>query len=320
MCWAMSRWTEQDIPDQSGRTVLVTGANSGLGLRSAQVLAGKGARVLMACRSPQRGEAALRSVTAVAAGGGSAELVALDLADLESVQLGAQRVRELCSDRLDVLMNNAGIMMTPKLATRDGFELQLGTNHLGHAALTWLLMPALTSRPGARVVTMSSVMARPGRIDLSDPNFEHRRYRPSTAYCQAKLANLLFALELDRRATAAGLELVSAAAHPGYTATQLTTNMSRSRGTGTFARVMEATNQVGDRIFGQPVRTGALPQLYAATAPDVRGGEYYGPAGIGQLRGLPRRVAVPPSGRDTDVAGKLWELTATLTGVKPDPA
>src|SRR5437763_4312447 len=223
----MPNCTEADIPDQSGRTVLVTGANSGLGLRAAEVLAGKGARVLMACRSPERGETALRAVTR---NGGKAELVELDLADLGSVRTAAQRVRELTGDQLDVLMNNAGVMATPKRTTKDGFELQFGTNHLGHAALTWLLAPALRARPAARVVTLSSTAARPGRIDLADPNFEHRRYGAASGYYQAKLANLVFAMELDRRARAAGLALGSVAAHPGLTATNLATNMAHAHG------------------------------------------------------------------------------------------
>jgi protochlorophyllide reductase len=184
----MPQWTANDIPDQTGRTVLITGANSGLGLAAAGLLADRGARVLMACRSPERGKEALRTV------GGTAELVKLDLADLGSVREAAEDVRARTGDRLDVLMNNAGVMMTPKQRTADGFELQFGTNHLGHAALTWLLMPALRTVPGARVVTLSSMAARPGRVDLADPQFEHRRYQPNTAYSQAKLANLMFAL------------------------------------------------------------------------------------------------------------------------------
>ncbi len=310
----MPKWTEHDIPDQAGRTVLITGANSGLGLAAAGMLAAAGARVLMACRSPERGETALRTVAAR----GAAELVKLDLADLSSVREAAADIRTRTDDRLDILMNNAGVMMTPKQQTKDGFELQFGTNHLGHAALTWLLMPALRVTPGARVVTVSSLTARPGKIDLADPNFERRRYLPNIAYSQAKLANLMFALELDRRARGAGLDLVSVAAHPGYTATNLTPTMARSRG-GLLGTAMRVFVGIGDALLGQNVRTGVLPQVYAATAPDVHGGEYFGPDGILELRGHPRRTDIPGSGRDTVTAAGLWELSAELTKVEPDP-
>src|SRR3954452_4709068 len=192
----MSKWTEADIPDQSGRTVLITGANSGLGLHSARTLAAKGARVLIACRSAERGAEALRSVGALAQT--RPELVQLDLADLESVRRAAAGVRESTGDTLEVLINNAGVMAPPKSRTTDGFELQFGTNHLGHAALTWLLMPALRGGTAPRVVTLSSMAARGGRIDIADPNFEQRRYSPDAAYRQSKLANQVFALELDR--------------------------------------------------------------------------------------------------------------------------
>jgi protochlorophyllide reductase len=267
----------------------------------------------MACRSPERGQEALRTV------GGTAELVKLDLADLGSVHEAAKDIRDRTGDRLDVLMNNAGVMMTPKRRTVDGFELQFGTNHLGHAALTWLLMPALRGVSGARVVTLSSMAARPGRVDLADPQFEHRRYQPNTAYSQAKLANLMFALELDRHARKAGLDVVSVAAHPGYTATNLTANMSRSR-SGLAGSAMAVATAIGDRLFGQNVRIGVLPQVYAATAPEVRGGEYYGPDGFREIHGHPHRVPIPTPGQDTEVAAGLWDLTAELTKVEPDPA
>jgi len=312
----MSKWTEHDIPDQTGRTILVTGANSGLGLVAAELLAAAGAHVLMACRSPERGEAALHTV----AEHGSAELVALDLADLASVRAAAVDIRQRTGDKLDVLMNNAGVMMTPKRQTKDGFELQFGTNHLGHAALTWLLMPALRGVPGARVVTLSSMAARPGRVDVTDPNFQHRRYLPNSAYSQAKLANLMFALELDRRARAAGLDLVSVAAHPGYTATNLTPNMAQAHGHGLIGQVISVFGELGDRMFAQSVRIGVLPQVYAATSPDVRGGAYYGPDGFMEARGHPREVEIPGAAGNPTAASALWELSAELTKVDPDPA
>ena len=311
----MSDWTEADIPDLTGRTMVVTGANSGLGLRAATVLAEHGARVVLACRSAERGAAALGAITDA---GGKADLVLLDLADLSSVRTAAARIRELTGDRLDVLMNNAGVMATPKTSTKDGFELQFGSNHLGHAALTWLLMPALRAAPASRVVTMSSVLAMIGRLNLADPNYRNRWYEPWLAYGQAKLANAVFARELDRRLRAAGLDVRSVAAHPGYARTQLTANMARSRG-GIRGNITERFTDFGNSLFGQDVRTGVLPQLFAATAAQVEGGRYYGPQGF-QLYGSPKAVPFPPGARGDTIGPRLWQVTAELTGVAPDPA
>ncbi|RDI20365.1 oxidoreductase [Lentzea flaviverrucosa] len=294
----MSRWTEADIPDQTGRTVLVTGANSGLGLRTAQVLAARGAHVIMGCRSVQRGETARRTVK------GSAEVLELDLADLSSVRTAAEQV-----EALDVLVNNAGIMAVPNGRTVDGFERQFGTNHLGHAALTWLLLPALRQRPGARVVTVSSLMHRAGRIDFDDPNWDRRPYSLQGSYGQSKLANILFARELERRSP----DVTSIAAHPGMTATELTNNMADAH--------KSAVMKIGGRIGGlisQPVEMGALPQLYAATSPEARGGEYYGPGGFKGLRGHPAAARMTAAARDDLAANRLWELTIKLTGIAPD--
>lgn len=314
----MAKWTADDIPDQTGRTVVVTGANSGLGLHTARALVSRGARVLMACRSPERGEAAVQETNEL--GGGTAELVVLDLADLASVRAAAQRIRELTDDTIDILVNNAGVMATPHTTTVDGFELQLGTNHLGHAALTWLLMPALRSRPpgspAARVVTVTSMLHRLSGVDLADPNYQRRRYRAWGAYGQSKTANLLFAFELDRRARAAGLELVSMAAHPGLSDTELTANMMRSRGARWVAPV--AGSFV--KLMGQRADHGAWPTLYAATAPEVAGGQYWGPDGFQQMRGHPRLVRALPHAADPATAAGLWDLTAELTGITPDPA
>jgi len=316
----MAKWTVDDIPDQSGRTVLVTGANSGLGLHTALAMVGKGARVLMACRSPERGDAAMQGVNEAARGGGKAELVALDLADLASVRAAAAEVRERTGDTLDVLINNAGIMATPHRTTVDGFELQLGTNHIGHAVLTWLLMPALRrTDPGnaPRVVTVSSMLHERGGLDVTDLNFERRPYRPWQGYSQSKVANLLFAFELDRRARTAGLELVSVAAHPGVTHTELASNMMLSRGSPPLlAQVADFANG----LIAQPAAQGALPQLYAATAPDVTGGQYYGPDGFRQMRGYPTLARASKQASDPGTAARLWELTAELSGVRPDPA
>lgn len=306
-------WTEADIPDQSGRTVLVTGASSGLGLRSAKVLTAKGARVLFGCRSQERGEQAI-----YAAGGG--ELVLLDLADLDSVRQAAAVVRDLTGDRLDILMNNAAVMAPPQARTRDGFELQFGTNYLGHAALTWLLMPALRGAGKARVVTLSSLTARGQVLDLDDPNFERRRYRAGVAYGRSKLANQTFALELDRRLRAAEEDVISVTAHPGFAMTGLLSSMGRSY-PEPLRSVIGSANQLSRLLrVGQDVRHGALPQLFAATAAEVNGGDYIGPAGLGQLRGRPTFHSPLDPALDRRTGAALWELTAKLTGVTPEPA
>ncbi|RZQ59437.1 oxidoreductase [Amycolatopsis suaedae] len=314
----MDFWTEDDIPDQTDRTVLVTGANSGLGLRTATVLAGKGARILLACRSAERGRTALTTVRAAAVGA-EPELVSLDLADLASVRAAAETVRASTGDRLDVLVNNAGLMMVPRGRTVDGFETQFGTNHLGHAALTWLLMPALRGGKDARVVTVSSVAAHAGRIDLDDPNYERRRYLPTTAYGQSKLANQVFALELDRRLRAAGDEVISVAAHPGYTSTGLGSGMASSYRHPVIRAVLAAGNKAGELLFAQGTRMGTLPQLYAATAPQVRGGDYIGPHRLGGARGYPVAVRPLRSALDPATGAGLYQLSATMTGITPDP-
>lgn len=308
----MSRWHEADIPDQSGRTVLITGANSGLGLQTAMVLARHAATVLLACRDLNRGQAALNRVRSGAEA--DATLVQLDLADLSSVRKAADEVRAITGDRLDVLVNNAGVMASPPRRTTDGFELQIGTNHLGHAALTWLLGPALV--PGARVVTVSSLAHRGGGLNIDDLNFERRRYNPITAYSASKLANLLFTFELDRRARAADRELIAVAAHPGITETELVPNTTRMYLPEPFAQLTKR----GNKLVGQGVAAGALPQLYAATAADVRGGEYFGPTSLGETRGAPGRVMASTAAYDEHTAKLLWERTAQLTGVAPDPA
>lgn len=307
-----SRWTERDIPDLSGRTVLITGASSGLGLHSAKVLSARGAHILLGCRSRERGEQARRAV-----GGGT--VLPLDLADLNSVRHAAEQVRELTGDRLDVLMNNAGVMAPPKGRTRDGFELQFGTNHLGHAALTWLLMPALRGAGEARVVTVTSVAAAP--LDLTDPNFEHQRYRAGIAYGRSKLANQVFAMELDRRLRAGGEDVISVAAHPGFAATGLLAAMARAYPSGVRRAVIEAANWITQTFrIAQDVRLSALPQLYAASAPRVNGGDLIVPDGIGALRGYPTFGTPLRPALDRRTGTALWELTAKMTGVTPDPA
>lgn len=301
------------MPDQTGRTVLVTGATSGLGLASAVALAGAGARVLLTARDPERGKAAVERV--LREGGPDAELVELDLADLDSVRRAAADVRDRTGDALHVLMNNAGVMATPPRVTVDGFELQIGTNHLGHAALTWLLMPALRCAGAARVVTLSSLAHRGGGIDVDDLHFARRPYLASRAYSQSKLANLLFATELDRRLRAAGSDVISVAAHPGVTGTELFANSMRHR-SGLLATLTAPLKT----LFTQPVRIGMLPQLYAATAPQVRGGDYVGPGGPGGVFGHPGPARRSAAAADEDLAAGLWAITATATGVQPDPA
>jgi protochlorophyllide reductase len=309
----VSTWSAADIPDQTGRTVLITGANSGLGLQTAKVLAGRGARVLMACRDPQRGRSALDRLRS-GTGAADATLIQLDLADVTSVRKAADEIRTITGDRLHVLMNNAGVMATPPRRTIDGFELQIGTNHLGHAALTWLLAPALI--PGARVVTVSSLAHRGGGLNVDDLNFEQRLYHPITAYSASKLANLMFTFELDRRARSVGWDLLAVAAHPGLTDTELMANTTRMHMPGPLAHIA----RWGNKLITQGVAAGALSQLYAATAADVRSGEYFGPTGLGQTRGAPGQVAASPAARSEHIARLLWERTAELTGVTPDPA
>ncbi|MDQ3384438.1 MAG: oxidoreductase [Actinomycetota bacterium] len=304
----MPRWTAADLPDQRGRTVLVTGATSGLGLRSAEALAATGARVLLAGRQPAKLAGAVERVRQVASGA-APEGVALDLTDLRSVRAAAEEVDGRV-DRLDVLMNNAGVMAVPKASTADGFESQLGTNHLGHVALTAQLLPALLRAPAPRVVTTSSVAHRTGRMRWDDLQWERGRYSRWAAYGQSKLANLLFAFELDRRAARAGTALCSVAAHPGYAATHLQQVGPQLEGN----KVKQALFALANVVVAQSDVQGALPQLYVATMPDVRGGEYWGPDGPGEVRGHPKRVGASRAATDEAAAARLWDLSQELTG------
>jgi NAD(P)-dependent dehydrogenase (short-subunit alcohol dehydrogenase family) len=305
----LAGWAAADMPGQSGRTALVTGANSGIGFQAALELARHGAVVLLACRDAGRGrdasDAIVRQVPGVVV-----EPVALDLADLDSVARLAGRLAGR-DEGLDLLVNNAGVMAVPRRqVTAQGFELQFGTNHLGHFALTMRLLPALLGRRGSRVVTVSSIMHRFGSIRLDDLQGEHG-YSRWRAYSQSKLANALFTVELDRRLRAAGAATSSAGAHPGYTSTGLMHSGPRLGGGGVFAHVMG----LAAPLTGQPAAQGALPVLRAATDPGVRGGDYYGPRGLAGSRGAPRRIRYTRAAYDESLARRLWQASEELTGV-----
>ncbi|MFC8512188.1 oxidoreductase [Streptomyces sp. NPDC057257] len=304
----MPGWNEKDIPDQDGRVAVVTGSNSGLGYVVARELARKGARVVLACRSEVRGSAAADRVMGEVPGA-SAEFARLDLGDLGSVREFADRFPY---DRLDLLVNNAGVMALPYGTTADGFETQFGVNHLGHFALTGRLMPLLLASPGARVVTVSSEMHAMSNIDIDDLNSE-RRYRRWTAYARSKTANLLFTHELARRLTAHGTDVVAAAAHPGYAATDLQGTAPRMEGRRLAGWVME----LGNRVFAQSAETGALPTLYAATAPDVRPDSFTGPSFM-MWRGAPAPSWRAPWTLNDTAGERLWAASEELTGVSYD--
>ncbi|HWH14218.1 MAG TPA: oxidoreductase, partial [Miltoncostaeaceae bacterium] len=305
----MTGWTTADVPDCSGRTALVTGASSGLGRETAVGLARAGARVLLGCRDAARGERALGTVLA-AVPGAAVEVVPLDLAGLAAVRRAADDVAGRVA-ALDLLVANAGVMALPRRTTVDGFELQIATNHLGHAALAGLLLPRLLAAPAPRVVAVSSGAHRAGRLDLDDLHGE-RRYSRWGAYGQSKLANLLFVLELQRRADAAGWPLLAAAAHPGWAATGLQGAAARSSG----GRVGEALAGLANRLVAQSAEAGAWPVLYAATMPDVLPADYWGPGGPLEARGHPARASRSRAALDADAARRLWELTERLTGVR----
>jgi len=281
------------MPDLTGRTAVVTGANSGIGLPTAAGLARRGARVVLASRDPGAGAAAVERVRTLAPRA-EVETLPLDLADLAAVRAFAAAVTDRY-DGLDLLINNAGVAMTPRRLTKDGFELQFGTNHLGHFALTGLLLPLLLARPGARVVTVSSDAHPSGRIDFADLALE-RGYGRASAYARSKLANLLFTFELQRRAEAAGVDLLAAATHPGFNATRIG---RLGPLTGVVAAIL--------RVLASPPEKGALVSLYAATSPDVRGGDYFGPG--------PERLEPADQARDAETARRLWQVSRELTGV-----
>ena len=286
------KWSPEELPSLDGRTAIVTGSNSGIGLAAARELARSGARVVMAVRNTEKGEAAASGLE------GTVEVRELDLADLSSV-------REFASGfdgDVDLLINNAGVMAVPESRTADGFEMQIGTNHLGHFALTNLLLPQIRDR----AVTIASGAHRMGKINLDDLNWENRRYDRWRAYGQSKLANLLFTLELQRRLGEAGSDVIAVAAHPGWSATNLQSH--------TGSRLQNGLMWVGNKVWAQSDEQGAWPTLYAATQ-DVAGGAYIGPDGFQEMRGHPKPVTRSGAASDEETARKLWELSERLTGV-----
>ncbi|ROO62394.1 NAD(P)-dependent dehydrogenase (short-subunit alcohol dehydrogenase family) [Micromonospora sp. Llam0] len=300
----MAEWSFDDIPDQTGRVAVVTGANTGIGFDTARMLAAKGAHVVLTYRDKGKGEAALDRIRA-GQPPGTVTGAELDLADLDSVTAFADAYRA-AHDRLDLLINNAGVMAPPLERTRQGFELQIGTNHLGHFALTGELLPLLDAAPAARVVTVSSLAHWTGGIDLDDLNWRQRRYRPWAAYGQSKLANLLFTLELQRRLTEAGSTVRAVAAHPGLTSTEIGRHQGRSTG--------ENRSRI-DRMIRMQPSAGALPSLRAATDPQAVAGSYWGPARRIGTSGPPASARSSARAKDTVMASRLWSESEQLTGV-----
>ncbi len=308
----MSGWDAGDIGDQSGRVAVVTGANSGIGLVAARELAKAGATVVIAARSEEKARGAVEEI-ASAAPDAKTETGILDLADLASVSAFADKVKA-DHPKLDLLINNAGVMMTPKSQTKDGFELQFGTNHLGHFALTDHLLDAVRAAGGGRVVTVSSLEHKPGRIDFDDMDLAEG-YGSRSAYQRSKLSNALFGIELDRRLRAAGSDVKSVLAHPGYS----NTNLQSSGPTGIMNQAFKLLNP----LFAQSPDRGALPTLYAAVASDVEGGDFIGPDGIGEMRGHPKKVRATALAQNATIGAKLWEISEEMTGVSfglPEPA
>lgn len=294
------RWDDRLMLDQSGKVAIVTGAGSGLGFETVRALAGKNAKVVMAVRNAAKGREAAARIKKDCPRA-DVDVMELDLADLSSVRKFAQDFTKRFS-RLDLLINNAGVMVPPYGKTVDGFELQFGTNHLGHFALTVLLIDMLKKVSGSRIVTVSSGAHAFGMLDFDDLNWEKRRYNAWQAYGDSKLANLYFTRELQRRLDEEGSDVLAVAAHPGWAATELQRHQW-------WVRLL-------NNFFAQPADMGALPTLYAATAPDVHGSEYFGPDGKGQMRGYPVKVQSSKRSRDMVVASRLWEVSEEMTGIR----
>jgi NAD(P)-dependent dehydrogenase (short-subunit alcohol dehydrogenase family) len=307
----MSGWSEAQVPDQSGKTFIVTGANSGIGYEASRALAAKGATVILACRSLEKGRAAVESIRA-ATPDAKVVLERIDLGDLATVRaFAAKFLKE--HGKLDVLINNAGIMAIPRVMTKDGFETQIGTNHLGHFALTGLLLGRLAESAPSRIVTVSSMAHTFGRFGALDANdlLLQTGYTKWGAYGRSKLANLLFAYELQRRLAGRFPKVASVACHPGYAAT----NLQAVGPTMTNSAFGKMFMSIGNAVFAQSAGAGALPTLYAATAPDVQSGDYIGPGGPFKMIGAPVKQRSNRTSRDADAARKLWDTSVQLTGV-----
>jgi len=288
----MAAWTAADVPSQTGRVAVITGGNTGLGFETARVLADRGARVVVACRDPAKAKQAVGRL------GGDTSYVRLDLGSLASVREAAAELHTTLG-RIDLLVNNAGVMMTPAAVTEDGFELQYATNYLGHFALTGLLLDLMVSVPGSRVVTLTSLMYWQGQYPPSS------RYSPTKAYGDSKLADLMFAFELQRRLAAAEAETISLAAHPGYASTGLTRNLPA---------LVRIGSELSAPLLAQKAAMGALPILRAAADRAAKGGEFYGPRWL--TRGYPVRVSALAKARDTEVAARMWRESQESTGVQ----
>ncbi len=302
----MTRWTRKDIPDQVGKIAIITGANSGLGFEATKALAEKNALVIMACRNKEKAEQAKQKILEHNPNA-RLETIPLDLASLESIKQFAETFKAN-HEKLDYLFNNAGVMFPPLTRTKDGFELTFGVNHLGHFALTAHLMPVLLQTPRSRIITQSSIYAKRGKIDFDNLNAE-KKYNKSKAYALSKLANLLFTFELQRRLEKANAATISVAAHPGYSNTNLQFVGPEMENSRTRKTLMKITNT----LFAQSAAKGALPMLYAATAPDVKGGEYFGPRGLFQVWGHPKKIKPPKKALDQETAKRLWEVSEQLT-------
>ncbi len=294
------KWDSNNITDQKGKVALVTGSSSGIGYEAARVLANKNATVIIVVRNLEKGNAALEKIKA-GHSEADARVMEMDLADLESVRRFAEQFKQEYS-RLDLLINNAGVMMPPYCKTVDDFELQFGTNHLGHFALTGRLLDLIKATPGSRIVNVSSGAHNYGNLDFDDLHCDDRPYKKMKAYGDSKIANLYFTYELQRKFDKAEYDAISTASHPGWTATEL------QRHTGLFSFL--------NNFFAQGLEIGTLPTLYAAVAPDVRGGDYYGPDGWKEMKGYPKKVQSNKLSNDKEIAAKLWEVSEKLTGVE----
>jgi len=306
--FSMTDWTADDIPDLKEAKVIVTGANSGIGFEASKIFAENNAEVVMACRSIERGRKAKEKIEEEI-GGSSIELTELDLASLDSIKSFAEEFKAN-HEKLDMLCNNAGVMAIPEEETEDGFEKQFGVNHLGHFALTAKLFPALKKADKATVVTQSSGLHKQGKIDFEDL-MHKENYHAQQAYADSKLANLLFAYELDRKIRRENLDIRSVGCHPGYAATNLQTRGAEKTGNKLKKYTMKAMN----KLMAQSARKGALPMLYASTSPEVEGGDYIGPGGLMNMRGLPEKQESSEASYSTEKAEELWAVSEELTGI-----